>query len=99
LLYIEYPWFPVTCFETVFVSGWVNKSLPELRASRFKLFWGTPPSSRTQNRVCLAFLQFSHPTTPLFCHLYAGKKSFDLPPPSNTRSLRNIPICAVLNFS
>jgi hypothetical protein len=24
LLYIEYPWFPVTCFETVFVSGWVK---------------------------------------------------------------------------
>jgi hypothetical protein len=56
-----------------------------IRASRFKLFWGTPktpPSSSTQNRVCLSFLQFSHPTTPLFCHLYAGKKSFD--PPSQT---------------
>jgi hypothetical protein len=64
LLYIEYPWFPVTCFQNL----------------RFKLFWGTPPSSRTQNRVCLAFLQFSHPTTPL----YAGKKSFDPPPPSQT---------------
>ena len=33
VLYIEYPRFPVTCFETVFVSGWVNKSLPELRTS------------------------------------------------------------------
>jgi hypothetical protein len=66
---------------TVFVSGWVNKSLSELRASRLKLFWGTPPSSRTQNRVCLAFLQFSNPTTPLFCHLYAGKKSFAPPSP------------------
>jgi hypothetical protein len=69
-LYVEYQWFPVTCFEN-------------LRASRFKLFWRTPktpPSSRTQNRVCLAFLQYSQPTTPLFCHLYAGKKSFDPPP-------------------
>jgi hypothetical protein len=26
LLYIEYPWFPVTCFETVFVSGWVKQN-------------------------------------------------------------------------
>jgi hypothetical protein len=25
LLYIEYPWFPVTCYETVFVSGWVKQ--------------------------------------------------------------------------
>jgi hypothetical protein len=25
LLYIEYPWFSATCFETVFVSGWVKQ--------------------------------------------------------------------------
>jgi hypothetical protein len=68
-----------TCFETVFVSEGVNKSLPELGASRLKWFWGTPPSSLAQNRVCLTFLQFSLPTTPLFCHLYAGKKAFDPP--------------------
>jgi hypothetical protein len=67
-----------------------------LIASRFKLFWGTPLSSRNQNRVCLAFLQFSHPTTTLFCHLYAGKNPST--PQSNTCCLRNIPICAVLNF-
>jgi hypothetical protein len=78
LLYIEYPWFPVTCFETVFVSHGLCKTnlCQNLRASRFKLFWGTrapPPLAPAP--------KFSHPTTPLFCHLYACKKSFHHTPP------------------
>jgi hypothetical protein len=81
LLYIEYPWSPVMFWNSF--CEWLGKTnlCQNLRASRFKFFGGTPPSSHTQNRVCLAFLQFSHPTAPLFCHLYAGKKSFDPPPP------------------
>jgi hypothetical protein len=86
LLYIEYPWFPVTCFQN-------------LRASRFKLFWGTPPSSRTKIEFVWPFS--NSPTQP---HHYSVtcmqvKNPSTPPPQSNTRCLRNIPICAVLNFS
>jgi hypothetical protein len=91
LLYIEYLWFPVTCFDfwNSFCE-WLGKTnlCQNLRASRFKLFWGNPLAPAPK-------IEFVWPLShPLFCHLYARKKPFEPAPPpqSNTRCLRNIPI-------
>jgi hypothetical protein len=56
LLYIEYSWFPVTCFETVFVGDWVKQIFARTYEPLNSKFGGTPPicSFPTQNRVCLA---------------------------------------------
>jgi hypothetical protein len=56
LLYIEYSWFPVTCFETVVVGGWVKQIFARTCEPLNSKFGGTLPtcSSPTQNRVCLA---------------------------------------------
>jgi hypothetical protein len=47
LLYIEYPWFPVTCFETVFVSGCViqifARTLEPLDSNCFAEHMHPPP--------------------------------------------------------
>ena len=56
LLYLEYSWFPVTCFETVFVGGWVKQIFARTYEPLNSKFGGTPPtcSFPTGNRVCLA---------------------------------------------
>jgi hypothetical protein len=57
---------------------------PWFPAFRFKLFWGTPLAPAPKIEFVWPFSNSPWPpTTPLLCHLYEGKKSFD-PPPSQT---------------
>jgi hypothetical protein len=96
LLYIEYPWFPVICFETVFVGGWVGETnlCQNLRASKFKILG---------DRIFLAPPNHTFILPPIynvnykFTTLNIDKNS--LTPQSNMWCFVTSLICAVLNFS
>jgi hypothetical protein len=74
LLYIEYSCFLVTCFETVFVGGWVKQIFARTYELLDSKFWGTPPSVAPPTKI-----EFVWPTQPHICSAaYIQIKSLSL---------------------
>jgi hypothetical protein len=59
----------VTCFETIFVGGWVKKIFARTYEPLNSKFGGHPLPVASPPGIEFVW---PHPTTPLFCHLYTN---------------------------